>query len=103
MLCSTEISVLFLVYRSTPYPNTSCTLPARVPPSLSSNWQTRFFLIFYLLLAVGTFGHALGRCASIIMEVEQERAVARFVARGVSVELIRDIDQDGDGSVDRYS
>ena len=39
--------------------------------------------------------------AQVIMDYETERAIAAFVARGVSVELIGEIDANGDGTVDR--
>lgn len=64
-------------------------------------WQTRLFAVVYLLLAVGGFAMALGSIATVIMDMEQERAIAAFVARGVSAEMIMEMDADKNGSVDK--
>ena len=62
--------------------------------------STRVFLIFYLLFAVGWFATALGRIAGALMDVERDRAIAKFIARGVSPQLIRDSGQRGTRTCD---
>ena len=62
----------------------------------------RVFAVFYTLVAVGCFATSLGHLSAMIMEYETERAVAAFVARGVSAELISEMDCDGNGKVDRF-
>ena len=65
------------------------------------HWSGRLFATFYVLVAVGCFATSLGQLSAVIMDYETERAVKAFIARGVSPELIRDIDADGSGSVDK--
>ena len=45
--------------------------------------------------------NALGKLAGILMEMEEERHVQEFIDRGVTVEMIKEIDADNSGEVDK--
>ena len=62
---------------------------------------TRAMLSVYMLLAVGGCAVSLGRLGALSMEIERDRDVDAFVARGVSEAMLEAMDADGDGYVDR--
>lgn len=62
---------------------------------------TRRLATGYILVAVSGLAVSLSKFGAIIMEIEADRAVDAFVARGVSEGMISEIDRDGSGSVDR--
>jgi potassium channel subfamily K len=62
---------------------------------------TKNFDTVWMLVAVAGCAVSLSKFGSIIMEVEAERAVDRFVARGVTETMIDAMDCDGTGSIDR--
>ena len=62
---------------------------------------TRTFAIFYMLFGVGGFAVALSNFGTIIIDIEAANAVKAFVARGVSEEMIDEMDEDGSGAIDR--
>ena len=64
--------------------------------------HSRPVALLLILPAVGVFAMQAARLARIVMNAEVERAVVRFISRGVSVEMIREIDADGSGSVERH-
>ena len=57
--------------------------------------------LLFVLPAVGVFALQAARLVRVVMEIEVEREVAAFVKKGVSPEMIAEIDVDGGGSVDR--
>ena len=61
----------------------------------------RAFCAVYVLAGVGYMGAALGAIARVVANIETERGVRRFVAGGVSEELIAEIDRTGDGKISR--
>jgi len=63
--------------------------------------RDRIFAIFYLLIGVGLFATCLGQIAAALMEHESNLAVAAFIARGVSPQLIHEMDADGSGTVEK--
>ena len=62
---------------------------------------TRWFNTPYMLVACGGMAFALSKFGSIIMEIEAELHADAFVARGVSEGMIRDMDADASGAIDR--
>ena len=62
---------------------------------------TRRLVTFYLLLAVGGCAVSLSRLGSMFMELEMERAVDAFVARGVSQAMLYEMDENHTGTIDR--
>ena len=60
--------------------------------------STRIFSTGYVLIATGVLATALSRFGAIIMDIEAERHVDAFVARGVSLGMLKDIKLDADGS-----
>ena len=54
-----------------------------------------------LICALPAVRNALGKLASILMEMEEERHVQEFIDRGVTVEMIKEIDADNSGEVDK--
>jgi len=67
--------------------------------------STRIFGTVYVLFAVGAFAVSLSKLGSIIVDVEAQRNVDSFVARGVSLGMLEDIKQncnrEGDMPIDR--
>uniref|UniRef100_A0A7S3B5W2 EF-hand domain-containing protein n=1 Tax=Haptolina ericina TaxID=156174 RepID=A0A7S3B5W2_9EUKA len=68
---------------------------------VSGNGPTHYFAIAYMLCSVGFFAVALGRFGSMIMEMEAEQKADEFVKRGVSEGMVREMDIDESGSIDR--
>ncbi|KAL1521752.1 hypothetical protein AB1Y20_021406 [Prymnesium parvum] len=64
------------------------------------NSTTRLLATPYMLISVGCFAASLGRLGSIIMDIETDRAVRAFVARGVFHDMLQEMDGDGSGSID---
>ena len=62
---------------------------------------TRALLTVYMLLAVSGCAVSLGKLGALGMEIERERDVDAFVARGVSEAMLAEMDTDRDGRVDR--
>jgi len=67
----------------------------------TENEMTRLFGVPYMLVAVGGFAVCLSKFGSIFMEIEAERNVNAFVARGVSEGMIDEMDEDGSGEIDK--
>ena len=59
-------------------------------------------VLLVLLPSIGTFMLQAARLARVVMDVEVERSVAEFVARGVTVDLLRELDRDRSGAVERH-
>eukprot|EP00937_MAST-01D_sp_MAST-1D-sp2_P000116 g116.t1 len=64
--------------------------------------STRIFLIFYILLGVALTASSLGEFAKVWMEAEEEKHMQNFITRGVSEAMIMEIDDSGEGSVDKW-
>ena len=62
---------------------------------------TIVFATAYMLVAVGGCAVALGNFGSVIMEIESDAKVDRFVARGVTEGMISEMDDEKCGSVGR--
>jgi ABC-type phosphate transport system permease subunit len=45
---------------------------------------SKIFCIFYMLVAVALFGISVGQFATIFMEMEQHKAIKRFIKKGVT-------------------
>ena len=58
--------------------------------------------LLVLLPSIGIFMLQAARLARLVMDVEVERSVAEFVARGVTVDLLRELDRDRSGAVERH-
>ena len=64
--------------------------------------STRIFLIFYIFFGVAATASALGTFAQVWGEIEEENHTNAFIERGVSEAMIREIDDSGDCSVDKW-
>ena len=60
---------------------------------------TRSFNSCYMLLAVGSVAYGLGKLVEVMCNLGKVRRVEMFCARGVTNELIAEMDQSGNGSV----
>ena len=68
---------------------------------VSENEWARCFITAYMLFAVGGCAVSLSKFGSIIMAIESDAQVDRFVKRGVTEGMIADMDKDGGGSIDK--
>jgi hypothetical protein len=57
--------------------------------------STRIFCIFYILFGVAAFGLTVGRFASMFIDWEQDRAIKKFVKKGVTEAMLTEMDDDG--------
>ena len=66
--------------------------------------STRDFCVFYILLAVSVFAMSLSTFGSIIIDIEAEKNVDEWVARGVSLAMLNSmkVDSNRDGSIDKF-
>ena len=62
---------------------------------------TRTFNAFYMLLAVASVAYGLGKLVEVMCNIGKVRRIEKFCARGVTNELIAEIDVGGDGAVSR--
>merc|ERR1712194_880258 len=62
---------------------------------------TRTFNACYMLLAVGSVAYGLGKLVEVMCNIGKVRRIEKFCARGVTNELIAEIDESGDGAVSR--
>ena len=60
---------------------------------------TRSFNACYMLLAVASVAYGLGKLVEVMCNIGKVRRIETFCARGVTNELITEIDQSGDGAV----
>ena len=60
---------------------------------------TRTFNACYMVLAVGSVAYGLGKLVEVMCNIGKVRRIETFCARGVTNELITEIDQSGDGAV----
>ena len=60
---------------------------------------TRSFNSCYMLLAVGSVAYGLGKLVEVMCNLGKVRRVEKFCARGVTNELIAEMDQSGNGAV----
>ena len=63
--------------------------------------KTRTFNAFYMLLAVASVAYGLGKLVEVMCNIGKVRRIEKFCARGVTNELIAEIDGGGDGAVSR--
>ena len=62
---------------------------------------TRTFNSCYMLLAVGSVAFGLGKLVEVMCNIGKVRRIEKFCSRGVTNELITEIDESGDGAVSR--
>ena len=62
---------------------------------------TRTFNTVYMLAAVGSVAYGLGKLVEVLCNIGKVRRIERFCARGVTTDLIAEIDVGGDGAVSR--
>ena len=62
---------------------------------------TRTFNACYMVLAVGSVAYGLGKLVEVMCNIGKVRKIEKFCARGVTNELITEIDASGDGAVSR--
>ena len=60
---------------------------------------TRSFNACYMLVAVASVAYGLGKLVEVMCNIGKVRRIETFCARGVTNELITEIDQSGDGAV----
>jgi len=63
--------------------------------------STRNFLSIFILWGVASVAWALGKIAEVVRLIEEDRQMDHFVEHGVTKTLIREMDDDNNGSVDR--
>jgi potassium channel subfamily K len=60
------------------------------------------FACFYMLIGVAVFALCAGRVTTIFIQMEQDAQIDQFMAQGVNEQMIREIDIDKSGSIDRH-
>lgn len=68
---------------------------------IETSEATRTFNTVYMLVAVGSVAYGLGKLVDVLCNISKVRRIERFCARGVTSDLIAEIDVGGDGSVSR--
>ena len=68
---------------------------------IETSEATRTFNTVYMLAAVGSVAYGLGKLVEVLCNIGKVRRIERFCARGVTTELIAEIDVGGDGAVSR--
>ena len=68
---------------------------------IETSEATRTFNTVYILAAVGSVAYGLGKLVEVLCNIGKVRRIERFCARGVTTDLIAEIDVGGDGSVSR--
>jgi len=63
--------------------------------------STKIFDIFFILIGVSLMALALGKFAEVWARIEQEKQIKKFIEQGVTMEVIKEIDEDNSGEVDR--
>ena len=66
---------------------------------IETSEATRTFNSCYMILAVGCVAYGLGKLVEVISNIGKVRRIEKFCARGVTNELIAEIDESGDGAV----
>jgi len=69
---------------------------------LSTSEATRNFQIGFMIIAVGVVANGFGTLVEVIGVIGKIHRIEKFCSRGVTPELIEEIDEDGSGEVDRY-
>lgn len=60
-----------------------------------------WFSIFFVAVGVIGFTMSLGNTISVVAEMQLERQMERLVRRGITVDMIDEMDIDGSGEVER--
>jgi hypothetical protein len=68
---------------------------------IETSEATRTFNTVYMLVAVGSVAYGLGKLVEVLCNIGKVRRIERFCARGVTTDLIAEIDVGGDGAVSR--
>ena len=68
---------------------------------IETSEATRTFNTVYMLAAVGSVAYGLGKLVEVLCNIGKVRRIERFCARGVTTDLIAEIDVGGDGAVSR--
>jgi len=63
--------------------------------------STQIFDIFFILIGVSLMALALAKFAEVWARIEQKKQIEKFIAMGVTMEVIEAIDEDKSGEVDR--
>lgn len=69
---------------------------------LETSDATRNFNIGYMIIAVGVVANGFGTLVEVIGIVGKIHRIEKFCSRGVTADLISEIDEDGSGDVDRF-
>jgi len=69
--------------------------------SLSNAPGTRWFFVFWIFLSVPTAASLIGGFASLWIKYEQTGMLNTVVEKGVTSDMIKAVDADGDGSISR--
>jgi len=63
--------------------------------------STKIFDTFFILIGVSLMALALGKFAEVWARIEQEKQIKKFIEQGVTMDVIKAIDEDNSGEVDR--
>jgi len=63
--------------------------------------SSRIFSIFFVFFGVSVTAFAVGRFATVLARVEQQKQIDEFIQKGVTAEVIEALDADGSGDIDR--
>lgn len=63
---------------------------------------SRIFCVFFLPISVLSVGYAAGQLISLMLQMETARRVNLFISRGVTPEMIREMDWNNSGEIDKF-
>jgi len=63
---------------------------------------TRIFCIFFLPIAVLAFARCSAQLVFLVLKMETIKRISHFIANGVTPEMIKEMDADGRGYVDKF-
>jgi len=63
--------------------------------------STKIFDTFFILIGVSLMALALAKFAEVWARVEHEKQIKKFIEQGVTMEVIKAIDEDNSGEIDR--
>lgn len=63
---------------------------------------SRAFAVFYMPISVIAFASAAAALVALLLQYDTTRRLSSFVRRGVTYSMIKQIDKDGDGTIDKF-
>lgn len=68
---------------------------------VTTKQSTRLFGTFFVFFGVSMMAYAVGRFATVLARVEQQKQINEFIKKGITTEVIEALDADGSGYIDK--